>query len=151
MGLNYRRILILSLFLIIFSSILISSAGAYEIEDSDDFSLAINSSNNTIAESSLVLEDNSNSEDDFKSIDSNDKNLVDRDKTNVDNLVDRDNNDELSVSNSQEDNNFKVSETKSSLDQFLDDIENYKSGTIYIKDNIVITETITISKPMIID
>ena len=140
MGLNYRRILILSLFLIIFSSILISSAGAYEIEDNDDFSLAINSSNNPIAESSLVLEDNSNSGDDFNSIDSNNENFVDTD-----------NKDDLSVSNSQEDNNLKVSESKSSLDQFLDDIKNYKSGTIYIKDNLVINKPITISKTMIID
>ena len=98
MGLNYRRILILSLFLIIFSSISISSAGAYEIEDNDDFSLAINSSNHPIAESSLVLEDNSNSGDDFNSIDSNNENFVDTD-----------NKDDLSVSNSQEDNNLKVS------------------------------------------
>ena len=140
MGLNYRRILILSLFLIIFSSILISSAGAYEIEDNDDFSLAINSSNHPIAESSLVLEDNSNSGDDFNSIDSNNENLVDTD-----------NKDDLSVSNSQEDNNLKGSENKSSLDQFLDDIKNYKSGTIYIKDNLVINKPITISKTMIID
>ncbi len=138
MSFNSRKIMALGLFLIMFSLIAASSVNAYDIEENVDYSAIINSSNDSIEDSSSSLETNCDSTDEPISSESNEKSLEDS------------NEHILSDSNSEVTDQDIIVE-KTPLDQFLEDIENYSGGTIYITGNIVVNKTISLKKAMTID
>ena len=156
MRFNSRKIIVLSLFLILFSLIALGSVNAYDIEGNDDFTAIISSSNDSMDDSSSLLENNCNSNENLYSSDS------------WEGFVSSDYDDEIFSSESGEeslDDSYEdiVSDSnsdgtdqdiiveKTPLDQFLEDIENYSGGTIYITGNLIVNRTISLKKPMAID